>query len=188
MGAVSRALTAPLWWVVERAEAGPYLRRDARRFAECLPRPELLGVSARARFGWLVVRHPEFRSVVHYRLTPLPAALRWVLRRAYPPLATLHIGAPHVGPGLFVEHGFGTVLTAASVGEDCWVNQGVTVGHTGHGQPVIGDRVRLGAGAVVVGPVHIGDGAVVGAGAVVRTDVPAGAVVVPPEAVRLHRP
>ncbi len=50
---------------------------------------------------------------------------------------------------------------------------------------MIGDRVRLGAGAVVVGPVRVGDGAVVGAGAVVRSDVPAGAVVVPPEAVRL---
>ena len=31
---MSRLLTAPLWWVVQRAEAGPYLRRDAQRFAE----------------------------------------------------------------------------------------------------------------------------------------------------------
>ncbi|WP_308200720.1 DapH/DapD/GlmU-related protein [Klenkia sp. PcliD-1-E] len=182
---MSRVLTAPLWWLVERAEAGPYLRRDAQRFVACLPRPAWAALSPRARFGRLVVHHPEFRSVVHYRLTPLPRALRWLLRRAYPPLASLHIGSPHVGPGLFVEHGWSTVLTAGSVGEDCWVNQGVTVGHTGRGQPVIGDRVRLGAGAVVVGPVRIGDGAVVGAGAVVRTDVPPGAVVVPPEAVRL---
>ncbi|SDO43691.1 serine O-acetyltransferase [Klenkia soli] len=178
-------LTSPLWAVVERAEAGPYLRRDAERFVDCLPRPGWAVLSPRARFGQLVLHHPEFRSVVHYRLAPLPAVLRWLLRRAYPPLPTLHIGAPHVGPGLFVEHGFATVLTASSVGADCWVNQGVTVGHTGRGQPVIGDRVRLGAGAVVVGPVRVGDGAVVGAGAVVRTDVAAGAVVVPPEAVRL---
>lgn len=182
---MSRVLTAPLWWLVERAEAGPYLRRDADRFVECLPRPAWAALSPRGRFGRLVVHHPEFRSVVHYRLTPLPRALRWLLRRAYPPLASLHIGSPHVGAGLFVEHGWSTVLTAASVGEDCWVNQGVTVGHTGRGQPVIGDRVRLGAGAVVVGPVRVGHDAVVGAGAVVRSDVPAGAVVVPPEAVRL---
>ncbi|MEI4273456.1 DapH/DapD/GlmU-related protein [Klenkia sp. LSe6-5] len=185
---MSRVLTAPLWWVVERADAGPYLRRDAQRFVECLPRPGWAALSPRARFGRLVVHHPEFRSVVHHRLTPLPRVLRWLLRRTYPPLASLHIGAPHVGPGLFVEHGYGTVLTASSVGADCWVNQGVTVGHTGRGQPVIGDRVRLGANAVVVGPVRVGDGAVVGAGAVVRTDVPDGAVVVPPEAVPLRRP
>lgn len=177
----------PLWAVVERAEAGPYLRRDADRFAACLHRPDVAALSPAARFGWLVARHPEFRSLVHYRLTPLPWPVRRLLRALWRPLPTLHLNAATIGPGLFIEHGFATTLTASAVGADCWVNQGVTVGHTGRGQPVIGDRVRLGAGAVVVGPVRIGDDAVVGAGAVVRRDVPPGVVVVPPEAVPLDR-
>ncbi len=43
---------------------------------------------------------------------------------------------------------------------------------------VIGDRVTLGLGSIIVGNVTIGDDAVVGAGSVVTKDVPAGAVVV----------
>ena len=44
--------------------------------------------------------------------------------------------------------------------------------------PRIGDRVRIGAGAIVLGPIHVGHDAVIGAGAVVVHDVPAGATVV----------
>ncbi len=43
-------------------------------------------------------------------------------------------------------------------------------------QTIIGDRVRIGSGAVIL-PVVIGDGAIIGAGAVVTHDVPAGATV-----------
>ena len=42
---------------------------------------------------------------------------------------------------------------------------------------VIGDRVWIGTGAIVLKGVTIGDGAVVAAGAVVSSDVPAGAIV-----------
>lgn len=41
----------------------------------------------------------------------------------------------------------------------------------------VGDRVTIGACAVIVGPISIGDDAVVGAGAVVAKNVPSGAVV-----------
>jgi len=43
------------------------------------------------------------------------------------------------------------------------------------GYPTIGHRVVIGAGARIIGPVHIGDDAVIGANAVVLRDVPAGA-------------
>ena len=57
--------------------------------------------------------------------------------------------------------------------------QGVTLGHgrTGIGQPAIGNRVRIFAGAAVLGPIRIGDDAVIGANAVVLADVPAASVV-----------
>ncbi len=176
--------TAPLWAVVQRGAAGPLLRADAARWAACLRRPDVAALTPRARFGWLVARYPEFRSLVHYRLTPLPVLLRWALRQLWRPLPTLHLNAARIGPGLFIEHGFATTLTASTVGADCWLNQQVTVGHTGKGQPVIGDRVRIGAGAVVVGPVHVGADAVIGANATVVRDVPSGAVMLAPEAVR----
>lgn len=78
------------------------------------------------------------------------------------------------------------------VGEDCIISQGVTLGgRTGHsGVPHIGDRVFIGAGAKILGPVMVGDDAVIGANAVVLHDVPAGAVVagVPAREIRRHRP
>lgn len=42
---------------------------------------------------------------------------------------------------------------------------------------VIGDGVRIGAGAMILKGVHVGEGAAVAAGTVVTSDVPAGALV-----------
>lgn len=44
--------------------------------------------------------------------------------------------------------------------------------------PVLGDNVSVGAGANIIGPVHIGNNAVIGAGAVVISDIPENAVAV----------
>jgi serine O-acetyltransferase len=55
--------------------------------------------------------------------------------------------------------------------------QGVTLGNSWgqrEGVPRLGGHVMIGAGASVLGPVHIGEFSVVGAGAVVTDDVPAG--------------
>lgn len=59
------------------------------------------------------------------------------------------------------------------------IDQHVTLGgRKGGGAPVIGNNVRIGAGAKILGPVHIGDGAQVGANAVVIKDVPANSTAV----------
>jgi serine O-acetyltransferase len=75
-------------------------------------------------------------------------------------------------------------------GDDCIVRQGVTIGgaRVGHGHavdfnedhPTFGDRVDVGAGAVVVGRVHVGDDVKIGPNAVVTSNVPAGSIVVAP--------
>ena len=48
----------------------------------------------------------------------------------------------------------------------------------GKRRPTLGDRVVVGAGAKVLGPVWIGDGAQIGANAVVIADVPPDSVAV----------
>jgi len=67
------------------------------------------------------------------------------------------------------------------IGSDCLILQGVTVGSTiGKSPitaPIIGDRVRLMAGSLLIGPITVGDDSTVAAGAVVVKDVPAGALV-----------
>lgn len=87
-----------------------------------------------------------------------------------------------VGRRLVIEHFGGIVVSGdAVIGNDVTLRHGVTLGLRRKGvagAPVIGDGVDIGAGAKVLGPVHVGAGAVIGANAVVLCDVPAGAVAV----------
>ena len=87
-----------------------------------------------------------------------------------------------VGKRFKIEH-FGDIIVSgdAVFGDDVVIRNGVTVGlrHTGvRGAPVIGDRVDIGAGAKILGPITIGDDVVIGANAVVIEDVPANSIAV----------
>jgi serine O-acetyltransferase len=91
-----------------------------------------------------------------------------------------------IGRRLRIAHQHGIVIHPHAVlGDDCIVRQGVSIGTLRPGRkappPVLGDRVEIGAGAVIVGPVRIGDDVVIGPNAVVTTNVPAGAIVASPQ-------
>jgi serine O-acetyltransferase len=87
-----------------------------------------------------------------------------------------------IGKG-FVIHGFsGIIITDATIGENCTVNQQVTIGR---GRPYrgtrreklrppprLGDNVFLAAGAKVIGDVVVGNNVVVGPNSVVIASVP----------------
>ena len=71
----------------------------------------------------------------------------------------VHPGAA-VGPGLNMVHTVGIVVGKDVVaGRDLVLHQGVTLGHDGSasGQPRLGNTVRIGAHAVVLGPVRVGE-------------------------------
>lgn len=94
----------------------------------------------------------------------------------------IHPGAT-IGPGLFIDHGMGVVIgETAEVGADVTMYHGATLGGTSlnHGKrhPTVGDRVSIGAGAKVLGPITIGHDSRIGANAVVVKDVPPNSVVV----------
>jgi serine O-acetyltransferase len=94
----------------------------------------------------------------------------------------IHPGA-QIGSGLFIDHGMGVVIgETADVGDDVTIYHGVTLGGTsldrGKRHPTIGDRVTIGAGAKVLGPILIGEGSRIGANAVVVRAVPPNSVVV----------
>lgn len=78
----------------------------------------------------------------------------------------------NIGEGLFVEHGWSMVIDAAKVGKNLWINQNVTIGWGRGGQPIIGDNVRIGTGAIVIGGITIGNNVNIGANAIVVNDVP----------------
>ena len=83
-----------------------------------------------------------------------------------------------IGRRIFIDHGMGVVIgETALVGDDVTMFHGVSLGGTravsGRRHPHVGDRVVIGAGATVLGPIVIGDDSRIGAGAVVLADVPA---------------
>ena len=68
------------------------------------------------------------------------------------------------------------VAPDAYIGRDCDLSEGVTIAAS-TGAPWIGDRVQIGPGAKIVGPIRVGNDAAIGPNAVVETDVPDGATV-----------
>jgi len=81
-----------------------------------------------------------------------------------------------IGPGLYMPHPVGTVITAKRIGANLTIISSVTIGmRNTHDFPIIGDNVFIGAGARVLGGITIGDNVNIGANAVVITDVPSGA-------------
>jgi serine O-acetyltransferase len=94
----------------------------------------------------------------------------------------IHPGA-RLGRRLIIDHGLGVVIgETAEIGDDVYMYHQVTLGGTSseHGKrhPTVGNNVIIGAGAKVLGAIHIGDGARIGANAVVIAPVPAGTTVV----------
>lgn len=79
-----------------------------------------------------------------------------------------------LGRKLMLPHPNGIVIhEEAVIGDECMIMQQVTVGMIGEGEvPTIGNKVYIGAGAKIIGKVHVGDGARIGANAVVTGDVP----------------
>lgn len=72
-----------------------------------------------------------------------------------------------------------TIHHTAQIGDDCGIRHNVTIGVTDRNSvaPKLGDRVEVGAGAVLFGEIQIGDDVRIGPNAVVSTNVPSGSVV-----------
>jgi len=93
--------------------------------------------------------------------------------------------ATQIGKGLIIDHGFALVVNKHTIiGDDCRLRHCVTIGCKVNADgsqgpsPKIGDRVDVGAGAIIIGDITIGNDVVIGAGAVVTKDVPEGATAV----------
>ncbi len=91
--------------------------------------------------------------------------------------------AARIGRRVFIDHGMGVVIgETAEIGDDVTLYQGVTLGGTSlkktKRHPTLRDGVVVGAGAIILGAVTVGEKARIGAGAIVVRDVPPGATVV----------
>jgi serine O-acetyltransferase len=150
---------------------------------------------------------PGFRAVAVHRLGVWRMNVKPKILRA--PLSILYrmcfrhirnhygIELPYsvtLGRRVIIEHQGAIVIHGHSViGDDCVIRQGVTLGNRRLDAPLdaptLGNRVNVGAGAKILGKVHIGDDAVIGANAVVLSDVPPGALALGvPATIKLPKP
>jgi serine O-acetyltransferase len=90
----------------------------------------------------------------------------------------IHPGAK-IGKRVVIDHGMGVVIgETAEIGDDVLMYHGVTLGgkslKEGKRHPTVGNRVIIGAGAKLIGPITVGEDAKVGANAVITKNVPKG--------------
>jgi serine O-acetyltransferase len=173
-------LASPLLLLFLLSPKRDLILKDALRWAEVLRRPPCPPL-------WtlllLLAEHQEFRNLYYYRIcrgSLLATVLAQLFKVVYSELPTLSISARgEIGPGLFIQHGFATIIAADSIGTNCFVSQQVTIGYRNRTDcPRLGDNVVVTAGAKVIGGITLSDGVVVGANAVVVKDVPPRCVVV----------
>jgi serine O-acetyltransferase len=137
-----------------------------------------------------ILAHTPLHAIIWHRLIhPLYTAGLRTLPRMLSNINRLltgieiHPGAK-IGAGFFIDHGAGIVIgETAKIGVDCVMFHLVTLGGTGHltgkRHPTVGDRVFLGTGATLLGPIQVGDDVRIGAETVIiNRDVPSRCTVV----------
>jgi serine O-acetyltransferase len=130
---------------------------------------------------------PGFHALLMYRLGRW--ASRSPSRRPFLTLAKVlrFLTRNFYGIEMYWEADIGRRLTIAhqgamvihqfcTIGDDCVIRQGVTIGSADSfdpdGGPVLGNHVDIGAGAAIIGRVRVGNNVRIGPNAVVITDVP----------------
>ncbi len=161
------------------------LQADAFRYSGCAGRKAMLTS---------YLRHPGFRFTWHLRHVAalLPrrrslAAPAYLYHRFWLNHYRFRYGfdvspSTLIGPGFYQGHFGGVVVSPDAVlGANVNLAHGVTIGATSRGArigaPTLGDRVWVGAHAILVGKIVIGSEALIAPGAYVNFDVPSRAVV-----------
>ena len=143
-----------------------------------------------ARGVWeIIFCYPGFQALVMHRIShklwrnKLPLLPRIISHfTRFLTGVEIHPGA-RIGKGVFIDHGMGVVIGETSeIGDRCLLYQGVTLGGTGKESgkrhPTLEANVVVGAGAKVLGGIHVGTNTRIGAGSVVVKNVEANSTVV----------
>ena len=153
----------------------------------------------------ILISYPGALALLHHRIAhPLHTLGASIVARLISELANartgidIHPGAT-IGPRFFIDHGTGVVIgETAIIGSNVRLYQHVTLGARSPlglsdvgprerfaRHPIVEDDVIVYAGATILGRVTIGRGSTIGGNVWLLRDVPAGSVVVQPDAVTL---
>lgn len=128
-------------------------------------------------FIYFLMVYPELRSVFYWRLGKFAKFIFfWMPGRTNLFLLT---NPKNVGGGLYVGHGWGTVVNAKCIGRNFRVGQNVTIGSRNLKEPIIGNNVSVWTNAIVLGDITIGNNCQIGAGGIVVKSLPDNSIVVP---------
>lgn len=120
-----------------------------------------------------------YRNLFYYRIKKYSVLLKRLLK----PYSYFYIGNINsFGANAFVlNHPYGTIINAKSIGTNFTICQLTTIGNAKHGRndlvPTIGDNVSIGANVNIIGNITIGNNVIIGAGSVVVKDVPDNCVI-----------
>lgn len=170
--------TLPIYLCVLRSPQRHLIEKDMARWCEiCQEQGSFFST-----LNWFLTTRKEFRNLIQHRLKNPSRSIRaWIhygiSRILWKPLDSLYLNTIEIGGGLYIQHGFATIVNAKKIGENCSINQQVTIGFKGTEQPVLEDNVAVTCGAKVLGGLTMHNNSIAGANAVVVKDVPENAVV-----------
>ena len=133
--------------------------------------------------NWYMTYKKEFRNLIQHRLKNPSRSVMCMVHYAiarilWKPMESLYIYTEDIGGGLYIQHGFSTIITAKKIGKNCRIYQQVTIGYKGgECPPVLEDNVSVTCGAKVLGDITMHTGSLAAAGSVVLKDVPENAIV-----------
>jgi serine O-acetyltransferase len=141
------------------------------------------------------VLRPGFQALVMYRLgrwaarSPRRRPALWVARAMHVFVRNIYgielYWTATIGRRFVIAHQGAIVIHRyCTIGNDCTIRQGATIGAADHwdrnGGPRLGNNVDIGAGAMILGNIRIGSNVRIGPNAVVTTDVPDSSTVFAP--------
>jgi serine O-acetyltransferase len=170
-----------------QSPSGALLRADVISWARWRNAPCTTKEDVWTAFRSIFATYAEFRSVTDYRLRMAQAFQSPPLHPRLPRTTELHIQSPSIGGGFRVQHGYSTWVFAESIGLNFHVNQNVTIGASHGRQPTIGNNVRVGPGAVVVGGICIGNNVTIAGNVFVNFDVDDFSIVFQPRPIEKKR-
>lgn len=128
---------------------------------------------------WLVF-YPPYRNLFYFRIGRKSRLISWFLKPY--PLFFIGVREKFEGNAYVLNHPYGTIINAKSIGYNFTICQLSTIGNKTHGKndlvPTIGNNVSVGANVNIIGDIKIGNNVIIGAGTVVVKDVPDNCIVV----------
>lgn len=154
------------------------IKMDVNRWREI----DSLNLGFFEAINWYLTYKKEFRNLLQHRFkhpsnSPLNLVHFVICRMLWKPMESLFIYTKYIGGGLYIQHGFATIISAQKIGENCRIYQQVTIGYKGDTSPTLEDNVSVTCGAKVLGDLTMHKGSLAAAGAVVVKDVPENAIV-----------